>query len=118
MRLQTVQFRFPRDSFDVLGILWTYIFDEIRNKSGWFCWNNNFTVTKIHCDFNRVIFINLGLSFKWSTARKWTNSTIIVDGIFDFSAVHFHKLSSSIIFDWLFTYKLSMTAHFESNRNL
>ena len=42
------------------GILRTYIFDEIRNKSGWFCWNNNFTVTKIHRDFNRVLVINLG----------------------------------------------------------
>ena len=89
------------------GILRTYIFDEIRNKSGWFCRNNNFTVTKIYCDFNRVLLeVGIGRSFKWPTARKRT----IVVGIFDFSTDYFHKLSSSSIFDWPFT--LFMIAHF------
>ena len=56
------QFQYDRDRFDVLGsdICKTYIFDEIRNKSGWFYRNNNFTMPKIHRDFHRVIFISYG----------------------------------------------------------
>lgn len=60
-------------------ILSTYIFDEIRNKCCRFCWNNNFTVTKIHRDFNRVLVINLGFKLDGplngrpqETGQKWT----------------------------------------------
>jgi len=90
----------------VLRFFRTYIFDEIRNKSGWFCWNNNFTMSKIHRDFFRIFFNNLRdqnkRPFRWPITRKWT--------VFLFARRPFHK-SSLILMDrpvkWPSTLNLS-----------
>ena len=80
------QFHYDRDSFHVLvfSVARTYIFDEIGNKSSWFCWNNNFTMPKIHRDFYRVIY---KVQFKGpnKTLLKLANHAK-VDGLLDLAA--------------------------------
>ena len=83
------QFHYDQGSFHVFvfSVASIYIFYEIGHKSSWFCRNNNFTMSKIHRDFYRVIY---KVQFKGSdkTLLKLANHAK-VDGLFDLTAAPF-----------------------------